>query len=201
MALISVMYALSTDRAFGNAVTFVNTVDPYADETEEQLAAERQAERRHADASTSGSHNEPSLSLETRRGLEALSTAASHERVPFRTASNIESLINHDTGFEEGESRSDRSPSAVRTTGSSHASPPGTFLTASNNNINFLLNPPTSVSPPVDPQLHSPMRSVALSSPSRSSIHNVDTRLDAAVVMDHEAAFFLRHYSEAPGLW
>lgn len=60
------------------------------------------------------------------------------------------------------------------------------------------------MSPPIDPGLHTPVvrRESSYASASVAS-RNVapDLRPEVHVETDHESAFLLRHYSEAPGLW
>ncbi|KAJ6130177.1 transcriptional regulator family: Fungal Specific TF [Penicillium capsulatum] len=82
---------------------------------------------------------------------------------------------------------------------------PSISLSASSNNtnINFLLNPSHSMSPPVDPIVQTPeQRSASL--PTRPAISRQSTaenRVNDHAETDFEVAFLLRHYAEGPGLW
>lgn len=69
----------------------------------------------------------------------------------------------------------------------------------STNNINFLLNPQNSLSPPIDPSLQNPPehRDNTLTTTSFLS----EPRAEQPVESDQEVAYLLRHFAEAPGSW
>ena len=67
----------------------------------------------------------------------------------------------------------------------------------STNNINFLLNPHSSLSPPIDPSLRNPPEQKDTrftATPSRS-----EAKAEQPVESDQEVACLLRHFADAPG--
>lgn len=139
-------------------------------------------------------------------GLEALSAAATgdpyglqqhqqHQTVPVNPSvhTNVaftQSELQHSIG-------SVPSPNQMRISMAPPTSP--SLSVTSNNNINFLLNPPASSLSPIDPNLHSS------AGPRNSPFHSrsvvSQTRTDVNVETDREVAFLLRHFSESPGQW
>lgn len=170
---------------------FVDNSDPYADDLETSLAessAEALAQSRNnrwgsgSRTSDTGSH-----------GLDTLSTVASHDRFPY-------SPMDHSVS----DSLSYPSPNRSRSSAMPAPTSPSISLSSSNNNtnINFLLNPSHSMSPPVDHPVATPdQRSTSL--PTRPAVaqRSIEHRADGYAETDFEVAFFLRHYSEGPGLW
>jgi hypothetical protein len=73
--------------------------------------------------------------------------------------------------------------------------------TSNNTNINFLLNPSHSMSPPIDPSIQLSDRSTTLPSRPALSQRSISHAPDDNAETDFETAFLLRHYSEGPGLW
>lgn len=172
------------------AVIFVDNSDPYADDVETSLAgSSASALALSRDdrwdiglrASDTGSHS-----------LEALSTVASHDRIPY-------------SPFDRSISGSVSYPSPNRSRSSAMPPPtsPSMSLSASSNNtnINFLLNPSHPMSPPVDSIVGTPdQRSTSLPSRPAASQRSMEHKMDHAET-DFEVAFLLRHYTEGPGLW
>lgn len=82
-------------------------------------------------------------------------------------------------------------------------SPPSS-MTTSNNNLNFLLNSPSLMSPTIDPNLQGPSSNRATSFPSdpASSPSTLrESRSAPPFETKHEVAFLLRYFSETPGQW
>ncbi|EEP77008.1 predicted protein [Uncinocarpus reesii 1704] len=180
-------------------------MDPYAEELEASLTL---PETVHANQSASwdsgGIYPGRSTDPQT-HGLEALSAAATtdkyavqqHQPVPAMvTTAPVSVPLAIHTPFPQAETEhtlgSVPSPNQIRPSMAPPASP--SLSIASNNNINFLLNPSTSVSPPIDPNLHSQH---GRGSPFRTRTIIPQTRPET----DHEVAFLLRHFSESPGQW
>lgn len=141
-----------------------------------------------------GSNGSRTSDAETQR-LEALSAVATHDRFPY---SPMDHSLSDSTSYPSPNQRR----SAIRP-----ASPSISLSSTSNNtNINFLLNPSHSMSPPIDPSIQLSDRSTAL--PSRPAVSkrsmsqmSISHMPDDNAETDFETAFFLRHYSEGPGLW
>lgn len=81
---------------------------------------------------------------------------------------------------------------------------PPVSMSSSTNNLTFILNPTSSMTPPIDPNLQSPY------GPQDSSYSNEtmasqalgqELRPEANVETEHEVAFLLRHFAESPGQW
>ena len=140
-------------------------------------------------------------------GLEALSAAASRDQYSFISqappADHV--MMPSPIHYMPHDSRAGLQSPPTR-----HAMlPPGspsTSINSTNNNINFLLNPTNSMSPVIDPSLQSPMdhrdSSVTVSPlVSQKSKQDSNSKSDQPVESDHEVAFLLRHFAEAPGQW
>ncbi|KAA8646965.1 uncharacterized protein ATNIH1004_005644 [Aspergillus tanneri] len=194
-------------------VIFVDNSDPYADELEAALGESEAAIL--AANSQSQNLNAPRISSaeEEARGLGALSTAAVHDRLSYPSLSveRQQALATTDTGFNTVPTTSIASrpsPNLPRGAIPSLTSPPLSINSSNNNtnnNINFLLNPSQSLSPPVDPTIQQESERRSSSLTTRSSVargaKTVDQRPDTPVETEHEIAFLLRNFSEAPGLW
>lgn len=197
-------------------VIFVDNSDPYADDLEAALSESEAAILAANSQTRHWSTQHPSPSEGESHGLETLSTAAVHDRLsypPFSvdqqqalTATDGGSAFNtvSTTSISSGPS-----PNPPRSAIPSLASPPISITSSSNNtnnNINFLLNPSSqSLSPPVEPTIqHGPERRGS-SLTSRSLVSRggkpVEQRSDMPVETEHEIAFLLRNFAEAPGLW
>lgn len=135
-------------------------------------------------------------------GLEALSAAATRDQYPFLpppTPSENNVGRSSMTYGNANMGSTSLSPTQPRTSMPPPTSP--SVSISSNNNINFLLNP-SSISPPIDPNLQSPLgnRETSITTPSSRSIPS-EFRIDTKTETEHEVAFLLRHFSEAPGQW
>lgn len=173
-------------------VIFVDNSDPYATDLESSLAesnalalAQSRNQRWGSDSRTSDADS---------HGMDSLSAVASQDRFPYSPHSLPDSMSY---------------PSPVRSRASAMpppTSPPLSMSSHNNTNINFLLNPANSLSPPVDPIAH-PTGQRSASLPSRPAIvaaqRSVEekVRIDGHAETDFEIAFLMRHYSEGPGLW
>lgn len=172
------------------SVIFVDNSDPYATDLESSLAesnalalAQSRNQRWGSDSRTSDVDS---------HGMESLSAVASQDRFPYSPHSLPDSMSY---------------PSPVRSRASAMpppTSPPLSLSSHNNTNINFLLNPANSLSPPVDPIAH-PAGQRSTSLPSRPAIiaaqRSVEVRMDGHAETEFEIAFLMRHYSEGPGLW
>ena len=136
-------------------------------------------------------------------GLEALSTAASRDQYSFLPPPAPDHiLVANSLGYTTHDPRvTPQSPPSSRHAMLPPESPSASIISA-NNNINFLLNPSNSMSPVIDPSLQSSVdNSTLTSSPTASSKSRTETKADQPVESDHEVAFLLRHFAEAPGQW
>ena len=172
------------------SVIFVDNSDPYATDLESSLAesnalalAQSRNQRWGSDSRTSDVDS---------HGMEGLSAVASQDRFPYSPHSLPDSMSY---------------PSPVRSRASAMpppTSPPLSLSSHNNTNINFLLNPANSLSPPVDPIAH-PASQRSASLPSRPAIiaaqRSVEVRMDDHAETEFEIAFLMRHYYEGPGLW
>lgn len=186
-------------------MVFVDNSDPYAEDLEATLGASEAAV-------ANASHNEWNVSPEIRvpsegeTRLQALSAAATHDQYPFHAP--MDQSMSHDNVSYNVEitpsAPSIHSPNHLRGTIPPSAASPSASISSSNNNINFLLNPSSSLSPNIDPNLHTPVdrRESSYTSMSLTSRGAAaDLRPDVHVETEHEIAFLLRHFSETPGLW
>ncbi|KAJ9191188.1 transcriptional regulator family: Fungal Specific TF [Paecilomyces variotii] len=188
-------------------VIFVDNSDPYAEDLEATLGASESAVANtpHSDWNISPGIRAPGEG-ET-RGLQALSAAASHDHYPFHPPID-QSMQPDNVSFHNVEitpsAPSMHSPGNIRSAIPPSAASPSVSISSSNNNINFLLNPSSSLSPNIDPTLHAPVdrRESSYTSMSLASrVAAADLRPDVQVETEHEIAFLLRHFSESPGLW
>lgn len=194
-------------------VVFVDNSDPYADDLEATLH-ESEAAILAANAQSQNwsvvSNSDIRVDGEV-QGLEALSTAAAHDRFSFPSSDHThqQSLSTDSVSPFNPISPGSSGPSSgqARSSIPPHASPPVSITSNpnpnNNNNINFLLNPSHSLSPPVDPNIQQAARHRSSSMSARSDASRPATEAKSGVQAesDHEVAFLLRHYAEAPGLW
>jgi len=183
------------------AVTFVNVTDPYAEDPldpaltspDASVAAPLQADWAPEATYRSGSNQF------TAHGLEALSAAASRDRASFPHSQPS----HHDmatTAISYMTQNLHNAPSfPISTHRPTQLSHSPTMSMSSINNINFLLNPQGSLSPPIDPCLRNPpeLRDASNSAPAVRT----DSRVEQPVESDQEVAYLLRHFAEAPGSW
>ncbi|PGH18932.1 hypothetical protein AJ80_04259 [Polytolypa hystricis UAMH7299] len=191
-------------------VTFVDNSDPYVEELEASMASLPNTPISNHRTPTWNSNNNThyrhsSLDVHT-HGLEALSAAATRDPYPLppQVSGAIDPAMGRNNAFNQHEiSPSLTSPNHGRNNMPPPSSPVGS-ISSSNNNIHFLLNPSTSISP-IDPNLHpttaeqreSPYTPSTLASRGLAS----DFRTDVNVESEYEIAFLLRHFSESPGQW
>ncbi|PGH17877.1 hypothetical protein AJ79_00776 [Helicocarpus griseus UAMH5409] len=195
-------------------VTFVDNSDPYAEELDNSMASSPAPPVSNPQTlawnTNDEFHHSSSMDGQT-HGLEALSAAATRETYPLQQTQSVPlhpAMNRNNIAFSQSELptslASMPSSNHIRSTMPVSTSPP-TSISSPNNNINFLLNPPASLSPPIDPDLQSPPEQnnspFATTAPSASRGLSSDSRVDIEAESDHEIAFLLRHYSEAPGLW
>ncbi|KAL9610979.1 MAG: hypothetical protein Q9167_004356 [Letrouitia subvulpina] len=140
--------------AYSSPVTFVNIIDPYADPLSPatpdqlQLSADDVYGPEEGEWDSTGTFG-ASLSKPHTRGLEALSTAALY--IPQET-----DVVHQSPSFAEptqqtlaGSPSNERDGMVLPT--SSQAP-----LGSSNRNLEYILNPPSNTSPPIDPSLEPP---------------------------------------------
>lgn len=186
------------------AVTFVTDTDPYADELEPSCDdPDTLPPTRLTSWNSNGAYQ--TSPIETpKHGLEALSAVATRDTysllqhqapsVPINQTVHSGPLSQPDIQ----QSLESISPHSNAPNTMPPASPSASI--ASNNNINFLLNPSTSLSPPIDPSLHSPRIAGESSFTQRVLLPGSSSDINVSET-DHEIAFLLRHYSESPGQW
>jgi hypothetical protein len=182
-------------------VTFVDNSDAFAEDLEGNLASPLASD--HNNGGWNMDTNFQNAEINTpAHGLEALSAAATQDHYSFLppptpTETNIaRSSLQFSSATMTSASLS---PTHPRSGMPPPASP--SVSTSSNNNINFLLNP-SSISPPIDPNLQSPLgnRETSITTPSLRSIPS-EFRIGTKTETEHEVAFLLRHFSEGPGQW
>lgn len=187
-------------------VVFVDNSDPYNDDLEATLQ-ESEAAILAANAQSQNWIGNSDIRDGEVQGLEALSTAADHDRFSFPSLSDqTHPSMSDSSPFTAISPPTSSGPSPGRTRSiPPHASPPVSIssnpTSNHNNNINFLLNPSHSLSPPIDPSIQQPARSSSISARSDASRPPAESITGVAAESDHEVAFLLRHYAEAPGLW
>ena len=189
-------------RSDTETVTFVNTVDPYAD----PLSPELDGRLATPEQSASAQHHNGEWDMENHfhhpHGLEALSAAATANAYSYLPS---ESNMARDSMpcIEDELRRSLQTPTPRQASMPPPNSPP-VSMNSSTNNLTFILNPKSSMTPPIDPNLQSPY------GPQGSSYSNdaitsqalgQELRPEANVEMEHEVAFLLRHFAESPGQW
>ena len=135
-------------------------------------------------------------------GLEALSAAASRDQYSFMppTSASDHAIMPHPPHytpyFPQERARSPTSRHSMLP-----PETPSTSYNPTNNNINFLLNPSSSLSPVIDPSLQSSTEPSSTKSPRTSQESRQESKAEQTAEPDHEVAFLLRHFAEAPGQW
>lgn len=185
-------------------VVFVDNSDPYNDDLEATLH-ESEAAILAANAQSQNWNGNSDIRDGKVQGLEALSTAAAHDRFSFPLSDQTHPSMSDSSPFTAISPPISSGPSPGRTRSiPPHASPPVSIssnpTSNHNNNIDFLLNPSHSLSPPIDPSIQQPARSSSISARSDASRPPAESN-GVHAESDHEVAFLLRHYAEAPGLW
>ena len=168
-------------------VVFIDNSDPYSDEPETILG--------EAGDDSPQTRISPD---EAQGGLEALSAAATtNDRLAYHPPLAVDQHSIQTSEVPLNNGPPGIPPSRAR---AMPASPPMS-VSSNNNTINFLLNPSHPISPPIDPSLHhSRRRESFAATPSSLRSEGVE-KPHPEVETEHETAFLLRHYSEAPGLW
>ncbi|OAX85178.1 hypothetical protein ACJ72_00445 [Emergomyces africanus] len=206
-------------------VTFVDNSSPYELELNASLPSEAPAPAPASSpqplAWSSNDHYRQLVLMDGQaHGLETLSAVATRETYPLQPASSItlhpsmnRNNIENDICFDHSEQPASLASAACSNNigpGVSVASPsPATPISPPNNNLNFLLNPSASMPSPLNPNsLHSPLdqseplfTATGLSEPRVLGAELREGLGGADAESDHEIAFLLRHFSEAPGLW
>lgn len=183
-------------------VTFVDVTDPYAEEALDPALTSPDtsisAPPTRADWGLDAAYRSRSNQVAA-HGLEALSAAASRDRGSFpQTQPSHHDMAS--TAISYMAQNLHNSPSSpISTRRHVHLSHSPTTSINSTNNINFLLNPQGSLSPPIDPTLRNPpeQREISLSATAFRS----ESRVEQPVESDQEVAYLLRHFAEAPGSW
>jgi hypothetical protein len=180
-------------------VVFVENSDPAAEELEAALTASNPTPSPHNhDWDGSPAYRSSSIGS-AGHGLDALSTAATQNQIPFHSAA----VTQHPIAYTHTELPV-TSPPIPTAHDARHAMPPpaspAASIASSNTNIHFLLNPSSSTSPPIETGLPTP---VDRRDPGYTVASRVvgEPRSEANVETDHEIAFLLRHFSEGPGFW
>ncbi|KAL2375339.1 hypothetical protein RJ035_005683 [Blastomyces gilchristii] len=198
-------------------VTFVDNSDPCTEEIDTLLTSETTISVPSPQVLDWGTNGDCRHLDGQAHGLEALSAAATREACPLHEtpSSSLLPPMNMDTTASDIYSRHQELHSSVALIPSSHSigptvpvssRSPATSMCSPNNNINFLLNPlaPSHIHPssPRSPLGQSESPFVA-TGPSESRGLYVELRVEGEVEVesDHEIAFLLRHFSEAPGRW
>ncbi|KAL9075638.1 MAG: hypothetical protein Q9157_003925 [Trypethelium eluteriae] len=205
-------YITGTDRVL-HTVTFMEVTDPYNEPLTPELErmvttpgrADTPYDQFHSpEWSLNGAYQHtPNTNVSSTHGLEALSAAASGDHYTY--AAPQASMARPDLPYT---STADRTPTMRSSTpprsGLGPMSPPMT-MSSTQNNINFILNPSSAASPPIDPSLRSPYETLSdLRRQRPASSHTTSADFlspDSHPETDHEIAYLLRHFSEGPGLW
>jgi hypothetical protein len=187
-------------------VIFVDNSDPYAQDLESALseseAAILAANSQHA--RWDGPQMPPAEREET-QGLEALSTLAAHDRVPYPAL-----MVDQPSVSTPGSVTTPFSAISTTTMPATHPNQMSRSISAQisppisinsdnghNNNIHFLLNPSQSISPSIDPTIQRTPESTG----SPLALKSVEGDLEGPVETDYEITFLLRHFSEVLGPW
>lgn len=183
-------------------VTFVNIHDPYAlpssPEVEEDSNEPIPFLDPHHDGGVEPEHiSYADLADPPIRGLEALSAAALF--IPMHTNVLQEASMSHqsddvqiskpplaDNGLEMGARFSVQAQAPSIPT---------------NSNLDFILNPTSTLSPQIDPNLHSLESGQSMTDTFRKSGGARAMQAKASTETSHKVAFLQRHFSEVTGRW
>ena len=193
-------------------VTFVNNFDPYAEPLSPELEGITPSPHPiildRAQDLVWGRPDQLQRSAEgiAAHGLEALSAAATgnhythlQQGIPPRHDVAQPSITYPASDFHHA----CRPSSPERDNMPPPMSPP-ISMTSSNNNLDFILNPSSTISPTIDRNLqpHFEHREAFFSSRTPVSKQLLpEVQLESGIEMEHEIAFLLRHFSESPGHW
>ncbi|KAL4948341.1 hypothetical protein BDW69DRAFT_176679 [Aspergillus filifer] len=189
-------------------VVFVDNSDPYAQDLESALS-ESEAAILAANSQNAGwdAPQIPPPEREETQGLEALSTIATHDRLPYPgmvvdqpsvpTTDSVTTPFNPIPTTVPGPHLN--GPNQIPRPMPAQISPPISIHSdnGSNTNIHFLLNPSQSISPPIDPII----QRTPDSSGSPLAVRSSDLSMDGHAETDYEVTFLLRHFSEVLGPW
>ena len=186
-------------------MTFVNNNNPYAEDEDLNLVLAPPGLHATGERPASWGQDtayKSSTSEVAAHGLEALSAAASRDGYSFLPHESTTRHAMMPSQFHYAGQEITESPTAASR--STHAPPPSPYTTNSgtNNNINFILNPATSMSPVIDPNLQSPMDQRPFSittSALMAENPKQDMQSEQPVEVDHEVAFLLRNFRETQG--
>ncbi|KAI9707378.1 MAG: hypothetical protein M1836_000339 [Candelina mexicana] len=184
-------------------VTFVENSDPHGQPSSPESDAlptspENSISERFDDSQSHLQPEAPPSSVAPLHGLQVLSAAASgdHYCFPLPIVPPVPNMLRHPDFGASDSAEARPQPDSIPSSVAPSMSP--------SNNINFILNPaPAAESPPINPSLLSPFEHPALSYARSSPLlrHDSWKKSVEASVDDHEIAFLLRHFSEAPGQW
>jgi Fungal Zn(2)-Cys(6) binuclear cluster domain len=182
-------------------VTFVDVSDPYAEDPVDPALSSPDPSSSaplRADWGPDATYRSRPSEVAT-HGLEALSAAASRDTGSFARSQPS----HHDmasTAISYMSQTLHHSPSSpISTRRHMHVPNSSTASINSNNNINFLLNPHSSLSPPIDPSLQNPPEQ--RDSRLAAATFRPEAKAEQPVESDQEVAYLLRHFAEAPGSW
>lgn len=189
-------------------VTFVDNSDPYAEELETSIASPGNPLPNRPAWNPNGSYQHAAIDVQP-HGLEALSAAATRDTFTLQQHTNPmavdPSMSRNNVTFNPPDIPQQMAsiPSPNQARNPLPPASPSASISSSNNNINFLLNPSTSISPPIDPNLHSPDERGDSPFPQNQLQPRgyFPKAKDVNIETDHEIAFLLRHFSEGPGQW
>ncbi|KAE8147737.1 hypothetical protein BDV25DRAFT_142469 [Aspergillus avenaceus] len=193
-------------------VIFVDNSDPYVEDLEAALG-ESEAAILAANSQTRDWDARIASVDEEKPSLKALSTAAVPDPLSFTGLKmDQQSIATPDSGIAFNSipattMSAGPSPIQARSTIPGQPSPSLSMSPTANtnNNINFLLNPSQSLSPPMDPTVQPGpgRRTSSLASRSGTSRggSTSESKPEAPAETSYEISFLLRHFSESPGLW
>jgi len=187
------------------SVTFFNTTNPYLDPGTPELDGQmplpyQTSHTQHHQSQWNVDQRLQGQHLDTRpeihpHGLEALSAAALYS--PPEANMIPRRMSNDSSRFD---SPFDASPSVQRE--DHHYASPGATMSSSNN-LNFLLNPASTIDSSIDPSLMS--SAVDHASPSNGTSYSPKTmhgkRVDGEAESEQKVAQLLRNFSKSPSRW
>lgn len=182
------------------AVTFVNVQDPYtlpsSPELDEEPTRLLHSLNEHHARDAAASHTLPAEPAETPTGgLEALSAAALY--MPSEAG-----MMQGYGQYPEDNLEDLQSPPMDDTIGVAATLSPQiqTGLTPSSGNLDFILNPTSTLSSSVDPSLGS-LESIQERYAHRRPDNVPGAQAKASTETSHKIAFLMRHFSETTGRW
>ncbi len=183
------------------SVTFVDVTDPYAEDPVEPTLSSPGASRSapsRADWGPDASYRSRNSDIAA-HGLEALSAAASTDRASFAhpQPSHHDLASTAISYMSQTLHHSSSSPPSTRRQMHLHMPSSSTTSINSTNHINFLLNPHSSLSPPIDPSLRNPPEQGDIRFTGNTS--RSEAKAEQPVDPDQGVAYLLRHFADAPG--